>query len=97
LIDAVIRILFSSDSSGEEEEIEQKATGQQELVEMAAPWNKDETVDELLERSCDEEDRPPDDDEEMMFKRRTVVRKHSRILKEEPLKKSKSRERRRGN
>jgi hypothetical protein len=44
--------LFSSNSK-EEQEVEQKTAGQQELVQRAAPWNKDVTVEELLEGGCD--------------------------------------------
>jgi hypothetical protein len=62
--DAELRGLLSSDSSKEDEEAQQKKEGWQELVEGAAPWNKDLTVDEFPEGSCDEEDEASEDDEE---------------------------------
>jgi hypothetical protein len=58
--DARLWSLLSSDNSKEEEEVDQKAAGQQELVEGVLRWNKDVTVNELLEGSCDEEERTPE-------------------------------------
>ncbi len=51
--DSQLRDLLVSGNSKEEQEVEQKTAGQQELVEQAASWNKDVTVEELLEGGCD--------------------------------------------